>query len=118
MQRGKTFIFSGPSGVGKSTVLKKVFSLRSDLQFSVSATTRPSRPGEVDGVHYYFVTKEEFKQKLLEDDFLEHTEYCGNYYGTPKKQFFKIACPFFSESSSPPPGPRASTSNPELTSLC
>ena len=83
---GKLFIISGASGVGKSTVLKKVFSLRSDLQFSVSATTRLPRPGEVDGVHYYFVSKETFEQMLAEDAFLEHSAHAANYYGTPKQQ--------------------------------
>lgn len=83
---GKLFIISGASGVGKSTVLKKVFSLRSDLQFSVSATTRAPRPGEVDGVHYYFVTKDAFEQMLKEDAFLEYSAHAANYYGTPKQQ--------------------------------
>ena len=83
---GKLFIISGASGVGKSTVLKKVFDLRSDLQFSVSATTRPPRPGEVEGVHYYFVTKETFEQMLDEDAFLEHSAHAANDYGTPKQQ--------------------------------
>ena len=83
---GKLYIISGASGVGKSTVLKKVLSSRNDLQFSVSATTRAPRPGEVDGVHYYFVTKETFEQMLAEDAFLEYSAHAANYYGTPKQQ--------------------------------
>ena len=63
---GKLFVISGASGVGKSTVLKKVMAARNDLQFSVSATTRPPRPGEEEGVHYYFVTKETFEQMLAD----------------------------------------------------
>ena len=69
MYKGKTFIISGPSGVGKSTVLKELFQDRDDLYFSVSATTRPPRPGEIDGVHYHFTDVDEFR----------------NFYGTPKK---------------------------------
>ena len=83
---GKLFVISGASGVGKSTVLKKVMSQRDDLQFSVSATTRPPRPGEEEGVHYYFVSKETFEQMLAEDAFVEHSAHAANYYGTPKAQ--------------------------------
>ena len=83
---GKLFVISGASGVGKSTVLKKVMSAREDLQFSVSATTRPPRPGEEEGVHYYFVSKETFEQMLKEDAFVEHSAHAANYYGTPKAQ--------------------------------
>ncbi len=83
---GKLYIISGASGVGKSTVLKKVFSSRSDLHFSVSATTRPPRPGEVEGVHYYFVSKETFEQMIAEDAFLEYSAHAANYYGTPRQQ--------------------------------
>lgn len=83
---GKLFIISGASGVGKSTVLKKVFDVRDDLRFSVSATTRAPRPGEVDGVHYYFVTKETFEKMISEDAFLEYSAHAANYYGTPRQQ--------------------------------
>ena len=76
-RRGKTFIVSGPSGVGKSTVLKALFDQRTDLYFSISATTRDPRPGEVDGVHYHFIPAEEFHRMVEEDE--------GNFYGTPKK---------------------------------
>ena len=72
-------------GVGKSTVLKALFDQRTDLYFSISATTRDPRPGEVDGVHYHFIPAEEFHRMVEEDEFLEYAEYVGNFYGTPKK---------------------------------
>lgn len=80
---GKLIVISGPSGVGKSTVVKKVMEQNKNLHFSVSATTRPMRPGEVDGVNYYFVDKAEFQNMIASDALLEHTQYVGNYYGTP-----------------------------------
>ena len=80
------FIFSGASGVGKSTVLNKVMAARADLQFSVSATTRPPRPGEEHGVQYYFVTTEQFKEMITAGEFLEYDAHMGNLYGTPKFQ--------------------------------
>ena len=85
MQRGKTFIISGPSGVGKSTVLKALFEGRDDLYFSVSATTRTPREGEINGVHYHFIEPDEFMQWINDDAFLEYAQYVGNFYGTPKK---------------------------------
>lgn len=85
MQKGKSFIISGPSGVGKSTVLKALLEKRPELYFSVSATTRGPRPGEVDGVHYHFMSVDTFRQRIAEDAFLEYAEYVGNFYGTPKK---------------------------------
>mgnify|MGYP002552967554 CR=1 FL=1 len=85
MYKGKTFIISGPSGVGKSTVLKELFEDRDDLYFSVSATTRPPRPGEINGVHYHFTNVDEFRKMISEDAFLEYAEYVGNFYGTPVK---------------------------------
>ena len=85
MRRGKTFIVSGPSGVGKSTVLKALLEKRSNVYFSVSATTRTPRPGETDGVHYHFRDADAFRQWIARDEFLEYTEYVGNFYGTPKK---------------------------------
>lgn len=86
----KVLIVSGFAGSGKGTVFKHASALFPKLKLSVSMTTRQPRPGEIDGVHYYFVSKEEFLQTLSENGFFEHTEYCGNYYGTPKKQFFKM----------------------------
>ena len=85
MTKGKTFIISGPSGVGKSTVLNALLKEYPDLYFSVSATTRGTRAGEVDGVHYHFIAPEFFHQMIEEDAFLEYAEYVGNFYGTPKK---------------------------------
>jgi guanylate kinase len=85
MYKGKTFIISGPSGVGKSTVLRELFKDRSDLYFSVSATTRAPREGEVDGVHYHFTDVDHFQRLITEDAFLEYAEYVGNFYGTPKR---------------------------------
>ena len=85
MKRGKTFIVSGPSGVGKSTVLKALLERRSAVYFSVSATTREMRPGEEDGVHYHFLEVDTFRQWIARGEFLEYAEYVGNFYGTPKR---------------------------------
>lgn len=85
MTKGKTFIVSGPSGVGKSTVLKELFKGRDDLYFSISATTREPREGEQDGVHYHFIDVQHFQELIEADAFLEYAEYVGNFYGTPKK---------------------------------
>ena len=86
MSKGKLFIISGASGVGKSTVLSKVMEKRDDLFFSVSATTRSPRPGETDGVNYYFVSKETFCAMIENNEFVEYDAHMDNYYGTPKKQ--------------------------------
>lgn len=86
MTKGKLFVISGASGVGKSTVLAKVMEQRKDLTFSVSATTRQPRPGEVEGVSYYFITKETFQDMIRKDAFLEYDAHMDNYYGTPKAQ--------------------------------
>ena len=84
-ERGLLVVLSGPSGVGKGTVRKALFELEGhDLVYSISMTTRLPREGEVDGVDYYFVSKEEFDQRIKEDKFLEYAEFVGNYYGTPK----------------------------------
>ena len=84
-KKGKTFIISGPSGVVKSTVLKALLEQRKNVYFSVSATTRPPRPGELDGVHYHFMDVESFRKWIAMEQFLEYAEYVGNFYGTPKR---------------------------------
>ena len=84
-KKGLLIVFSGPAGSGKSTVLAEFMRGRGDCMFSVSSTTRSRRPGEVDGVNYNFTTRENFRQLIENDELLEHTEYCGNYYGTPIK---------------------------------
>ena len=86
MSKGKLFIISGASGVGKSTVLSRVMAARDDLRFSVSATTRTPRPGEVDGESYYFVTKERFLELIDRNEFVEYDAHMDNYYGTPEAQ--------------------------------
>ena len=82
---GKLIIVSGPSGVGKGTVMKRVFAKNSNIRFSVSATTRSIRPGEVDGESYYFVSKAEFEELIKQNALLEYTQYVGNFYGTPEE---------------------------------
>lgn len=86
MSKGKLIVISGASGVGKGTVLKRIMEKRKDFSFSVSATTRPPRPGEEDGVHYYFVTKERFEEMIAQKAFLEYDAHAANYYGTPRSQ--------------------------------
>ena len=85
MVKGKTFIIAGPSGVGKGTIIKKLFESRENLYFSVSATTRAPRPGEMDGVDYHLISRERFQDWIAHNAFLEHAEFVGNLYGTPKK---------------------------------
>ncbi|MBO5480083.1 MAG: guanylate kinase [Clostridia bacterium] len=75
---------SGPSGVGKGTLVKTIIKKRDDVVESVSCTTRAPRTGEIDGREYFFLSKEEFLRRIQEDDFLEYDEHFGNYYGTPK----------------------------------
>lgn len=86
MSKGKLIVISGASGVGKGTVLGIMMKKRRDLSFSVSATTRDPRPGEVEGVHYYFITKERFEQMIRQGEFLEYDAHAANYYGTPRAQ--------------------------------
>lgn len=81
---GILVVLSGPSGVGKGTVCAALRKSGADIVYSVSATTRPPRAGEIDGVNYFFKTKEQFKQMIANDELLEWAEYVGNYYGTPK----------------------------------
>ena len=75
---------SGPSGVGKGTLVKTIIKRRDDVVESISCTTRAPREGEVDGKHYFFLSHEEFARRIEENDFLEYDEHFGNYYGTPK----------------------------------
>ncbi|ESV54990.1 guanylate kinase [Streptococcus hyovaginalis] len=83
-ERGLLIVFSGPSGVGKGTVRQEIFSTPDHkFEYSVSMTTRPQRPGEVDGVDYFFRTREEFEELIRQGQMLEYAEYVGNYYGTP-----------------------------------
>lgn len=86
MTKGKLYVISGASGVGKSTVLKRVMDVRKDIQFSVSATTRAPREGEIEGVSYYFVTHETFRQMIDNNEFVEYDDHMKNYYGTPRAQ--------------------------------
>lgn len=84
-QRGLLIVLSGPSGVGKGTVRKAIFEDDGvDFRYSISATTRKPRVGEVDGQDYFFVSREEFEEKIQAGDMLEYAEYVGNYYGTPR----------------------------------
>ena len=82
--RNVLMVVSGPSGVGKGTLVKTLIKRRADVVESVSCTTRPPREGEVDGREYFFLSKEEFLRRVDEGDFLEYDEHFGNYYGTPK----------------------------------
>ena len=89
MSKGKLFVISGASGVGKSTVLKRVMSEREDLLFSVSATTREPRAGEVDGVNYHFITRPQFEEMIRKGEFLEYDEHHNTLYGTPAAEVLK-----------------------------
>lgn len=82
-KRGGLYVISGPSGVGKGTLVSKLLDMRDDVVLSISATTRSPRPGEVDGKNYFFLTKEKFKDLIDADGFIEWAEYAGNFYGTP-----------------------------------
>lgn len=85
MSKGLLFVVSAPAGCGKDTILGEVLKCTNKAGYAVSATTRAPREGEVNGVHYHFLSREEFEKKISEGDVLEYTEYCGNYYGTLKK---------------------------------
>lgn len=88
---GKLFVLSGPSGVGKGTVRDNILKDKSiNLVFSISMTTRKPREGEIDGVHYYFVSNEYFEEEIKKDEFLEYARFVNNYYGTPKKAIEKL----------------------------
>lgn len=90
-RRGNLIVFSGPSGSGKGTILNQLFANYPQLnaKVSVSATTRAPRPGEVDGVNYYYIAKEEFESRIEQGGFYEWAKFCDNYYGTPKAEVLK-----------------------------
>lgn len=88
-QKGILLVISGPSGSGKGTVIGRLLEKRDDFVYSVSATTRTPRNGEVDGVNYYFIGRDEFETRIASSMMLEFAEYCGNYYGTPKKEVYE-----------------------------
>lgn len=85
MDKGILIVVSAPAGCGKDTILAEALAADSNLFYSVSATSRAMRPGEADGVSYHFRTREQFEKMIADGELLEYTEYCGNYYGTPKK---------------------------------
>ena len=85
MKKGLLIVISGPAGSGKGTVNAHLLET-GEFAYSVSATTRPPRPGEVDGKNYHFITRDEFLHRIDSGDMLEYTEYCGNFYGTPLKE--------------------------------
>ncbi|MDD9898212.1 MAG: guanylate kinase [Candidatus Melainabacteria bacterium] len=82
--KNNLIIFTGPSGVGKGTIVNQLFQELEDIEFSISCTTREIRPGEKDGVNYFFKSRDEFETMIKADAFLEHAEFVGNYYGTPR----------------------------------
>jgi len=85
MSKGILFVLSGPSGVGKGTVLEALMENFKEVEYSVSATTRERRPGEIDGEDYFFISEERFKELKKNDKFIESAKVHNNYYGTPKK---------------------------------
>ena len=90
-KRGVLFVFSGPSGVGKGTLKAKLFDEFADqITYSVSATTRGPREGEVDGKDYFFISRQEFERRVKNNEFLEHAEFAGNCYGTPRAYVEKL----------------------------
>ena len=90
-KRGVLFVFSGPSGVGKGTLKAKLFEEFADqITYSVSATTRGPREGEVDGKDYFFISRQEFERRVKNNEFLEHAEFAGNSYGTPRAYVEKL----------------------------
>lgn len=84
-KRGTLVLYTGSSGVGKGTIMQRLLELNPNIRLSVSNTTRSPREGEIDGVHYNFVTEEQFKSLIPDDGYLEYAKYCDHYYGTPKK---------------------------------
>ncbi|RAM49198.1 MAG: guanylate kinase [Hapalosiphonaceae cyanobacterium JJU2] len=89
---GKLIVLTGPSGVGKGTLMRSLLGRHPELYYSVSATTRSPRPGEIDGKDYYFISRSKFEQLVAEGEFLEWAEFAGNYYGTPREPVFNQIC--------------------------
>ena len=85
---GRLIVLTGPSGVGKGTLMRSLLKRHPELYYSVSVTTRSPRPGEIDGKDYYFISRSKFEQLLAESEFLEWAEFAGNYYGTPREAVF------------------------------
>lgn len=85
-KRGRLVLYTGSSGVGKGTIMAELIKRDPNIRLSVSNTTRAPRDGEIDGVHYNFVTKEQFEELISNDGYLEYAQYCDNFYGTPKQQ--------------------------------
>lgn len=88
-EKGLLIVVSGPAGSGKGTV-NGILLQSPEFAYSVSATTRAPRPGEVDGVNYHFITKEDFEARIARGEMLEYTSYCGNYYGTPLREAIEV----------------------------
>ncbi len=84
--RPRVFVISGPSGVGKDAVIERMREIYPDFHYAVTATTRPRRPGEIDGIHYYFMSEQEFAHQLEQDEFMESAQVYGNWYGVPKSR--------------------------------
>ncbi len=90
INKGKIILISGPSGVGKKTILDEILNNKNlNIVYSISATTRPKRHNEIHGKDYYFLSRNEFENGINQGDFLEYAEFCGNYYGTPKQKIFE-----------------------------
>lgn len=89
---GKLIVLTGPSGVGKGTLMRSLLARHPELYYSVSATTRSPRPGEIDGKDYYFISRSKFEQLVAAGEFLEWAEFAGNYYGTPREPVINQIC--------------------------
>lgn len=90
INKGKIILISGPSGVGKKTILDEILNNKNlNIVYSISATTRLKRPNEIHGKDYYFLSRNEFENGINQGDFLEYAEFCGNYYGTPKQKILE-----------------------------